>query len=241
MRTLQWVTRVGLALAPGLRRLQPLRLVEEIWSNLCRETDFRQEARNVRRFAEAFAGSPTIHIPALIDDLYSESVLVQELSGGNRIDDPEVQPDGPRLAQALVDAYFHQLFVLGVFHGDPHPGNIFITPGGKICLHDFGLVGFLDRATRRRLAGFTLAFIQQHAGWLLDCAIDLGVLSGLEQKTAARPGGDRRCGPSARNGHRRSVSARELPRQRSKRRHPAQSARAHADDVPIEYAVHARP
>ncbi len=186
MRTLQWVTRVGLALAPGLRRLQPLRLVEEVWSNLRKETDFRQEARNIRRFAEAFAGSPTIHIPALVDDLYSESILVQELSGGKRIDDPEIRPDGPRLAQALVDAYLHQLFVLGVFHGDPHPGNIFITPAGKICLHDFGLVGFLDRATRRRLAGFTLAFIEQDAGWLLDCAIDLGVLSGEMERGEVR-------------------------------------------------------
>jgi len=188
MRALLWAVRLLVGMLPRLRRFEPLRIVEEVWANLRKETDFRQEARNIRRFMEAFAGSPTVHIPALVDDLYGDSAVVQEFSSGLRIDDPKVKDDGPRLALAFVEAYLHQFFVLGVFHGDPHPGNLFITAEGRICFHDFGLVGFLDRATRRNLATFTQAFIQQDADWLLDAAVDLGVLGGELDRAEFRRG-----------------------------------------------------
>jgi ubiquinone biosynthesis protein len=82
----------------------------------------------------------------------------------------------------------HQIFVLGVFHGDPHPGNLFITNEGRICFHDFGLIGVLDRPTRRKLAAFTNAFLRQDANWLLDAAIDLGVLGGQMDRTVFQHG-----------------------------------------------------
>jgi ubiquinone biosynthesis protein len=178
MRALGTMARLAMALIPRLRHYQPMRIIEEIWSNLRKEIDFRQEARNIKRFVAAFADWPTIRIPGVIDGFVSETVIVQERSSGCRIDDPAIRAEGPQLAQNFVDAYLHQIFVLGVFHGDPHPGNIFITAEGTICLHDFGLVGILDRAVRRKLAAFTSAFIHQDADWLLDAAIDLGVLGG---------------------------------------------------------------
>lgn len=78
----------------------------------------------------------------------------------------------------LVDLYLHQFFVVGLFHGDPHPGNLFVRADGRICFHDLGLVGFLDHPTRRSLATFLQAFVHQDAAWTLDAAIDLGVLGG---------------------------------------------------------------
>ena len=178
MRALRLLTRVATAAVPRLRHYQPLRIVDEVWSNLRKEIDFRQEARNIRRFAAAFADWPTIHIPGVIGDLVGETVIVQERSGGRRIDDPTLRSDGPTIAQHFVDAYLHQIFVLGVFHGDPHPGNLFITEEGRICFHDFGLIGVLDRPARRKLAAFANAFLRQGAEWLLDAASDLGVLGG---------------------------------------------------------------
>jgi ubiquinone biosynthesis protein len=188
MRALKLLTRAATAIVPRLRHYQPLRLIDEIWTNLAKEIDFRQEARNIRRFAAAFADWPTIHIPGVVDDLVGETVIVQERSQGRRIDDPEVRPEGPRLAENFVEACLHQIFVLGVFHGDPHPGNLFITTEGRICLHDFGLIGALDRGTRRNLAAFTAAFIHQDAEWLLDAALDLGVLSGEIDRAEFRRG-----------------------------------------------------
>ena len=188
MRALKLVARAATAVVSRLRHYQPLRLIDEIWTNLQKEIDFRREARNIRRFAAAFADWPTIHIPGVIDDLVCESVIVQQKSAGRRIDDPSIATDGPRLAQNFVEAYLHQIFVLGVFHGDPHPGNLFITAEGRICFHDFGLIGSLDRATRRNLAAFTAAFVHQDPEWFLDAAIDLGLVGGEMDRAEFRRG-----------------------------------------------------
>ncbi len=176
MRALLGVGRLAVAVAPRLRRVQPLRLLEEIGANIRKEADFRQEARNIRRFREAFRDWPALYMPDAVEGLCTEAVLVQEMSGGLGIDDPSV--DGPRLAQVLVDAYLHQFFDLGVFHGDPHPGNLFVTPDGRLCFHDFGLIGYLDGRTRRALGVFLQAFVAQDAAWMLDAAVDLGLLGG---------------------------------------------------------------
>ena len=188
MRALSWLVRGVTALIPRLQHYQPTRIIDEIWSNLRTEIDFRREARNIRHFVQAFADWPTVHIPNVVGDLVCETVIVQEMSHGKRIDDPAIASDGPHLAQNFVSAYLHQIFVLGVFHGDPHPGNLFITPEGRICFHDFGLVGVLDRGTRRKLAAFASAFLRQDADWLLDAAIDLGVLGGEMDRSAFRRG-----------------------------------------------------
>jgi ubiquinone biosynthesis protein len=138
MRALRTLTRFAAALMPWLKRYQPLRIVDEVWKNLRREVDFRQEARNIRRFASAFADWPVIFVPNVIDDLSSENVIVQVRSGGRRIDDPSFQSEGPRLAQQLVEAYLHQILVLGFFDGDPRPGNLFITKAARICFQNLG-------------------------------------------------------------------------------------------------------
>jgi ubiquinone biosynthesis protein len=188
MRALAWLARIAVAVSPTVKHYQPLHVIDEIWNNLQKEIDFRQEARNIRRFTTAFAEWDTVHIPAAIDDLVSETVIVQARSSGRRIDDPAVAPDGARLARNFVDAYLHQVLVLGAFHGDPHPGNLFITPEGRICFHDFGLIGVLDGAARRKLAAFTNAFMRRDADWLLDSAIDLGVLGGKMDRAHFRRG-----------------------------------------------------
>ena len=188
MRLLRTVLRALLALCPPLRRVDPLAIVDEIRANLLKETDFRREARDTLRFAEAFRGSATVHIPAAIDGLYTESVMVQELSGGWRVDDPTVRAQGPHLAQALVEAYLQQIFVMGVFHGDPHPGNLFVTESGHICFHDFGIVGTLDPPTRRSLAAFLLAFVHRDSEWMLDATLELGLLAGALDRAEFRQG-----------------------------------------------------
>jgi ubiquinone biosynthesis protein len=188
MRALTWVARMATSVMPRLGHYRLLAIIDEIWTNLRKEIDFRREAQNIRRFASAFADWPAIYIPGVIDGLVTETIIVQERSGGRRIDDPGLRPEGPRLAQIFVDAYLQQIFVLGIFHGDPHPGNLFVTDDGRICFHDFGLIGVLDRATRRKLAAFTNAFIHQDADWLLDTAIDLGVLGGEMNRSQFRRG-----------------------------------------------------
>lgn len=177
LRILRQVMRALQRLVPPLERLQPLAVIREIEINLYRELDLRQEAHSIGRFVAAFDGWDTIYVPAVIDDLYAETVVVQERSYGVRVDDPAVQFRRPELARALVDAYLHQFLVLGMFHGDPHPGNVYVMVDGRLCLHDFGLVGSLDFATRRNLAAYFQALMAKDAEWLLDVYLELGIVS----------------------------------------------------------------
>lgn len=183
MHILILVARLASAAVPSLRRFQLERLAREIWDNLRRETDLLQEARNIRRFGDAYRHRSDLYVPAAFDALCSEAVLVQVASDGRSIEDPAVQQDGPRIAGALVDFYLEQLLKTGLFHGDPHPGNLFLMEDGRICFHDFGLVGHLDRMTRRNLGIFLQAFVQQDAGWMLDAAIELSLIDRQADRT----------------------------------------------------------
>ena len=107
---------------------------------------------------------------------------------GELFDSPQLAPQGPLLAAHLVDAYLRQLIVEGVFHGDPHPGNLFVLADGRICFHDFGLIGYLDRSTRLNLVAFMLAFVRQDSDWLLDAYLDLGMLAAAADRAALRGG-----------------------------------------------------
>jgi ubiquinone biosynthesis protein len=188
IRILRWFIRSVLWVVPSARRLRPYDLIDELSRNLEREIDFRQEAMNNQRFGEIFHGSFEITVPAVIDNLFTQWVMVQELVPGRRIDDPALAAQGPRLARALVEAYLWMFFHEGVFHADPHPGNLIVREDGRICLHDFGLVGFLDRGTRLNLVAFMLAFSQQDADWVLDAFLDLGVLAGNINRNELRIG-----------------------------------------------------
>lgn len=176
MRSLIRVVRVVAWLSPRLARHEPAKIAAEIWRNLRRETDFRLEARAMQRFARGIAPLGFVDVPEVIDDLVRAGVLVQERKTGRLIGDKLVHDDGPLIANKLVESYVFQFFVLGFFHGDPHPGNLFFEADGRICFHDFGIFGELDVETRRNLAMFVQAFVNKDAAWMLDYAVALGLL-----------------------------------------------------------------
>ena len=186
MRLLVAVLRSLGLVVPALRKYDAVSLAREIWTRLRTETNLRQEAINVRRFVQGFRNQPLAYVPDVEEALCTDAVLVQAFSHGRRIDAPELRSDGPRLAQALVDLYLHQFFVMGVFHGDPHPGNVFVLGDGRLCFHDFGVIGQLTPPMRRKLAMFILALAHQDEDWLLDAAADLGVLSPRVDRRFAR-------------------------------------------------------
>ena len=177
MRILAIVVRFLARFSPTLTRYKAEAVVREVWLNLRKELDLREEARSVHRFAFEFRGTDAIEVPDVVEDMSTETVMVQTRLHGRRIDEVELAHRGPPLAQALLDAYVRMFFVLGFFHGDPHPGNLLVTPEGRLALHDFGVVGSLDRSTRHALASFMLAFTEQDTEWVLDSWLELGMLS----------------------------------------------------------------
>ncbi|GIK49833.1 MAG: ABC transporter [Alphaproteobacteria bacterium] len=190
MRILLALVTMAAALIPELRKRQSPGVVAEIRRNLRRETDLREEARNVRRFARAFAASEIVAVPDVIDGLSSSDVLVQEFSHGLHLGDPRLAPQAQRLSSAFIDFYLEQFFVAGFFHADPHPGNIFVLDDGRLCFHDFGAVGFLDATARQALLSFVQGFIHQDADWLTEAAADLGLISASADREAVARGVD---------------------------------------------------
>ncbi len=186
MRILRLVATVAQALLPPLRRWGLVAIVDEIAGNLRLEMDLAREARYVRRFADAWRGSPDVDIPDVIDGLCTAAVMVQHFSSGVRIDAVAVA-EREACARRLVDSYVKQLFEYGLFHGDPHPGNLFVMADGRICFHDFGIVGRLDRRLRRALTAFALAFVEQDADWVVDAWFDMGLVGKQVQRSAFLP------------------------------------------------------
>ena len=141
-------------LFPETRVHAPQAIVEEFRRSILKELDFRAEARAMERFGTHFAGDVDVCIPQVHHELSSARILVAERLDGRRITDVEGVPEAERvrLARALNNCYLTQIFEFGIFHADPHPGNIVVLPDGRICFHDFGIVGRLPTAHRRSLA-----------------------------------------------------------------------------------------
>jgi predicted unusual protein kinase regulating ubiquinone biosynthesis (AarF/ABC1/UbiB family) len=117
-------------------------LVAELRERLTEELDYLIEADNQREFAAYYEGHPTIHIPAVIDRYSTRRVLTTELATGARFDEVLAWDQDQRnlVAETLYRFAFGSLYRLGLFNGDPHPGNYLFGRDGHITFLDFGLV-----------------------------------------------------------------------------------------------------
>jgi ubiquinone biosynthesis protein len=150
---------------PELQNYQPVRVVREFADWTIRELDFRVEGHNAERFAFIFKENPQITIPKIFWDFTTVRILTMEFSHGVKANNLEkiraLGLDRKQLASIGVDALFHQFFISGFFHADPHPGNFFAMPDGRLCLHDFGMVGYLDPPTRKELLSCLVCFVNK--------------------------------------------------------------------------------
>jgi ubiquinone biosynthesis protein len=158
----------------------PKGIVEEFARTVRKELDFTEEARNCVRFGRNFAGSPDVCIPRIFSEFTTEKILVMERIDGVRIDDIEgiknLGLDRTRLAQVGVNAYFKQILEDGFFHADPHAGNIFAMPDGRIGFMDFGIVGRVSPELRETMANTFLALIHKDFDKLIEQYIELGLV-----------------------------------------------------------------
>ncbi len=117
-------------------------LATELRDRLTEELDYIHEAANQRRFCDIYRGHPFIHIPEVVDELSTPMVLTTELANGARFAEVEQWSAHERdlAGETLFRFVFRGINRLGVFNGDPHPGNYLFRPGGQITFLDFGLV-----------------------------------------------------------------------------------------------------
>jgi ubiquinone biosynthesis protein len=134
--------------APELRGYAPVEMVEEFARAIQLEVDLSNEASNMQRFARNFAGDPQVHVPVLYESHSTSAVLTMEFVDGIKAKDlaglDAAGIDRKKLAAAGVEFCLRQVFDHGFFHADPHPGNLFVLPGGVIAPIDMGMMGVLE-------------------------------------------------------------------------------------------------
>jgi ubiquinone biosynthesis protein len=155
---------------------QPSVVIDEFARSLSLEIDYTVELANIQRFARHFEGNKTIYVPLVYSDLSTERILTMEYIAGVKISKVDALRsqgyDLHLIAERGANLVMEQIFVHGFFHGDPHPGNIFILPDNVTCFLDFGMMGRLSRKDREDFTDLMLSIVTKN-----DHKITDGVLS----------------------------------------------------------------
>jgi ubiquinone biosynthesis protein len=163
---------------PELRAYSPLALAEEAKRTLLRELDFRRELRNQQAFERNFEDTPEVVIPETYPELSARRVLtMQHLDGFSIREIDRVVAHGhdpARLALIGAHAFLKMVFQDRMFHADPHPGNVFVLPDGRLGLLDFGMVGRLDEDLLDDLLDLLVGFVQKDTGAIARAVHHLG-------------------------------------------------------------------
>ncbi len=147
--------------------LNLLEIVDTFARSLQNELDYFIEARNLEQFRTLNQDDENLHIPKPYRDLSTKKVLTIEFISGCKINDiPTLKSWGLRpkdIARKGLNIYLKQIFEVGIFHADPHPGNILVKPNGKIALIDFGMVGKLMQSQKYAFAGIFISLAKKDA------------------------------------------------------------------------------
>ncbi|HEV8447960.1 MAG TPA: AarF/UbiB family protein [Gemmatimonadaceae bacterium] len=153
----------------------------EISQMIGEELDFRREAENVARIAGSFAGNRLVRMPAVVPERSTSRVLTTEfVDGAKVIDFDAIQSlglDRQTVAERVVSAYCRMIFVDGVYHADPHPGNLFVAPDGAIVFVDFGAVGELSDTMRLGVRQFFEGVIRRDASEITNAVTTMGFIA----------------------------------------------------------------
>jgi ubiquinone biosynthesis protein len=158
------------------------------------ELDFTQEAQNIETIAANFAGNADVHFPVVLHELSSERVLTTEFVDGTKVTDfakLEAQGiDRPALAQRILRVVCQMVFIDGLYHADPHPGNIIVHPDGSFTLVDFGAVGRLAPSMKAGVPMFWDGVIKRDPAKITASLHQMGMIArdqkGGEEEVAER-------------------------------------------------------
>lgn len=147
--------------------INPQEMVKEFVEAVALETDLANERRNQLRFAKALAEDPTVHVARVYEEYCGKGVLTMEFIDGIKPGAPQAMIeagfDPKLLAQRGADLVLREIFDLGFFHADPHPGNFFLLPDNVLAPIDFGQVARLSSQDRRLFNEIVLAVVDDEA------------------------------------------------------------------------------
>ena len=153
-------------------------MLGELRKSLLRELDYRQEASNLTTLREHLREFKLIVIPAPIEDYTTSRVLTMEYIRGKKITSlsplARMEINGAALAEQFFRAYLRQILVVGFFHADPHPGNVFLTDDGRIALLDLGMVARITTGFQENLLRLLLAISEGRGDEAAEISIKMG-------------------------------------------------------------------
>jgi ubiquinone biosynthesis protein len=172
---------------PEISGVNPIGVVMEFSSILRKELDFSNEALNIERFGAQFADNPWIKVPTLYREFTTSRVLTMEfLSGRNIMDVAALERKGidpAELAEHITELIYLQIFEYGFFHGDPHPGNMLVLPGGVTGLLDYGMMGTFSPPFRSSIAHLIAGLAERDHQQVMDSIVEMS-----EEGFASNPG-----------------------------------------------------
>lgn len=180
-RIARWLARVRFVSS----RVDAPALVEEFAATSLEEIDYLHEAANAERFTADFAADARVATPVVVWERTTARVLTLSDVTAIKISDVDALRaaglDPSEVARELARVTFQQLFVTGFFHADPHPGNLFVTPGvdgapWRLTIIDFGMMGAIPDTLREGLVAFLFAVVARDSRGLVTAIQRLGVL-----------------------------------------------------------------
>ena len=160
----------------------PVGLVNHFARSIRRELNFSREARTMDEFRRLFREDATLYVPQVYWELTTDAVVTMEFVDALRVDElSQLSGDvnnPPRIAANGARIFMKQIFEYGVFHGDPHPGNIRIKRDGTVCLLDYGMIGILDDKMREHLIDLLLAVSKRDVDSAVSLVLRIGETHG---------------------------------------------------------------
>ena len=153
----------------------------QIKQMIAEELDFQREARNIERLAANFKDDPGVVFPGVVAELSTRQVLTTTFVEGVKVGDTQAIDlagiDRRELARKIVRTYCQMMFVDGVYHADPHPGNMLARADGSLVLLDFGAVAELSPSMREGIPEFLEGIIRRDTARLIKAAKKMGFLA----------------------------------------------------------------
>lgn len=151
---------------------------DQVEATIWDELDFTKEAEHLETIAAHFSDQPDIGFPEVIHECSGKHVLTTTFVEGTKITHADqLDVDRTALAERIVQAYCDMIFRDGLYHADPHPGNLLVRPDSQLVFIDFGAVARLSPAMKSGLASLVMAFIQQDSQRITEALNEIGFVA----------------------------------------------------------------
>jgi len=181
LRVVRWSVPILARFVDDVRSFSLETLADEFAKTIREEMNYEREAEMLQEIRENFRDNDTVRIPSVVETHSTAAVLTMEYVDGTKVNNltrlAELDIDRKTLAERLQFLYLQMIMEDGVFHADPHPGNLAVADDGTLVLYDFGMSGYVDPYIQDNVVEFYTAVVREDFDAIIDALIEIGTLS----------------------------------------------------------------